>query len=96
MPMLFISGFIYDNLGRRAPIIWVFFIVAVMIAIYPFGGSVYPGLLLIRICLLNALDIQSTSPLLVDYVEQSTKGLAGGYIQAVVCLSAIIFSFGFL
>ncbi len=42
------------------------------------------------------VSVATISPLVVDYVDDTTKGLAGGYLQLTAGISALIYSFVYL
>ena len=96
LPLTLMSGIILDNCGRKVPISLLCFLAAAMLAILPYGGDLYPGLFVIRTLLMIGLEIIVVAPLLADYVDHSTKGLAGGYIQLALGVQTSIFSFVFL
>ena len=93
---MFVAGFVIDKCGRRATLSTCAFIAAAMLAILPFGHHLYPGLLLIKAVQFSALEVITISPLLTDYVEDKTKGMAGGYMQLTSALSSVLFAFGLL
>ena len=96
LPLVFLGGFVYDKMGRRYPMIVTIFIISVTVSLFPYGGSVYPGFFLIFVVNDIALEIFATSPILADYVEKSTKGIAGTYLQLGIGIGALVFSFGLL
>lgn len=96
LPLQLTSGIILDKCGRKVPIAVCCFLGSAAVAALPYGQGLYPGYFLIQVALRTSLQILSVSPLLADYVRDSTKGLAGSYslIAAGVCI--IIYSFVFL
>lgn len=63
--------------------------------LYPYSGSVYPWLFLVRICLAQGFTHLIINPLVNDYVTNSTKGIATAYGAVAGGLGAI-FSMLFL
>ena len=90
------SGYLQDIFGRKVIVVVSLFLQSITSAILPFGGSLYPGLFLIRIVQATSVAWCLTTPLLPDYVTDQSKGKAGGYYQLAANLGSLLFSFGLL
>jgi MFS family permease len=65
-------GIIFDTFGRRIPLVIGYMVCGACIILMPFGGSVYPGLLLLRIFISLGLIPSANTPLLPDYVMEES------------------------
>lgn len=87
----FFLGPIFDTFGRKVPIVLGFLLVALSIALIPMCRSLFPAFLILRTCISLGTVIGMNVPLLPDYVQKESMGLANGYIEVVIC-SAFIFA----
>ncbi len=87
---------LYDKYGLHLVTAFSTFTVALCVFLLPFGHSVFPGLLCIQTVLNSATIIALFSPMLVVYVADQSKGLAGSYSMIVGALTNILFNFGYL
>ena len=62
----------------------------------PFFSTMYPAFLIIRITLSLGTSIGLNVPLLPDYVQNGSMGLANGYCQVVITLAFIFSSSGLM
>ena len=69
-------GYVHDLFGRRLTIFFGFIIASIAMSIQPWISQVYPGLLILRILTTCALSGPTSSPLVADYVKNSSRGVA--------------------
>ena len=88
-------GSFHDLFGRRIMMLLGYALIGFGVFLYPYSGEVYPWLFLVRICLAQGLTQIIVNPLVNDYVQDATKGVATAYGAIFGGLGAI-FSMLFL
>lgn len=88
-------GSFHDLFGRRIMILTGYLFICFGLFLYPYSGSVYPWLFLVRLCLAQGFTHLIINPLVNDYVTDATKGVATAY-GAVAGGAGAIFSMLFL
>lgn len=96
--IVFISifGAFHDVIGRKLVCSIGFLLISISMFLYPFAGSVYPQLLLIRLIFSNGICAVVTQPLLADYVKHTSKGFCGGISALLSGLGALFAVFGLM
>lgn len=87
----FLMGVMIDTLGRKLPLIFGQLEAAAAIAAIPLFKKVYPWFFICRCMVSLGTAIAVNMPLLPDYVDKDSIGLANAYGQ-VIMSSALIFS----
>lgn len=82
-------GFIFDMFGRRKPMALAYFLASIGILMIPTHDRVYPWFLTSRL-LISLSTITVNCPLIADYIEESSQGLANGYFLMIVSLANIM------
>ena len=67
-----------------------------MTAAIPLGTALFPTYCVLRILISLSIVVSTNVPLLPDYVQKEHIGLAGAYIEIVVCFAYIFSSSGLL
>ena len=93
MVLAFFGRFIYDIWNYRTLIPLAAFAASLCVFLIPWGHSVYPGLLSIQFVLSFSLFLEGLSPMMVDYVQNKSKGLANSYNSIVSGIPYIMYSF---
>lgn len=96
MVLAFFGRFIYEIWNYRTLIPLTAFVATICVFLTPWGRSVYPGLLSIQFLLSFSLFLEGLNPMMVDYVQNRSKGLANSYNSIVASLPSIIYSFGYV
>ena len=73
-------GLIFDTVGRVLPIILGFLAIGFSIIAMPFFDKVYPTFLIFRIFISLGILPGLNCPLLPDYVQKESLGLANAYV----------------
>lgn len=91
-------GLISDLVGRRAVVCSGFALCSVSLFLFPHGGSVFPGLLLVRLLFAQggAALASMLTALLADVVAPSSLGLAAGMLGLASGTGALVAVFVFL
>jgi MFS family permease len=76
-----ILGVIFDTLGRKVPTVIGFVIAGLAILGTPWFTEVYPGFLCMRVMMSVGIIPGLNNPLLPDYVNQKSLGLANAYVR---------------
>ena len=71
-----IIGYMHDKIGRKWTLFLSTLVCSLAFFILPWVGSIYPGLLSLRVLLNFSLKGPLTAPLSADYVVASTRGKA--------------------
>ena len=93
----FVSGYIYDIVGRRITLFLSFSIGAVLIFFIPYTApNVFPGLFAIRILFQICMTAPACSPLVADYIHKDSIGKAAslvgvGYVVGEVLSMGVLF-----
>ena len=82
-------GVIFDKFGRRVPMAFAFLLSAVGMYIVPMFDEVYPWFLMSRI-LTSFSGITVNCPLIADYIDEGSQGLANGYFLMIVSVANIL------
>jgi len=75
----FVMGPVMDKVGRRVPIVCGLLVAGLMINLVTFGHEVYPTLLIMIIVLSMAAAPTECAPLINDYVQPKSFGVAQMY-----------------
>ena len=89
-------GIVFDTLGRKIPLFIGILVQAIVTAAIPLGTTLYPTFCILRILISVSTVVSLNVPLLPDYVQKEYIGLAGAYIEVVVCLAFIFSSSGLM
>lgn len=89
----FFGRFIYDTWSYRTLIPISAFTASLCVFLIPWGHSVYPGLLIIQFILTLSLFLENLNPMMVDYVQNKSKGLASSYNKIMSTLPKILYAF---
>ena len=76
----FIAGMVHDIVGTRLNIFVGLLLICAASVAMPFGSAPLPYLVFARAVLLLGMAPVLTNPLLVDYVEHDSQGVAGGWL----------------
>ena len=87
-------GVIFDTFGRKLPIIIGFFLAALSIGGIPLFKSLFPSYLILRSLISVGICIAGNAPLMPDYVQKESMGLANGYNEVVITCAFIFASSG--
>jgi MFS family permease len=79
--MNLILGVSMDIIGRKLLIIVGFLIVSICLGMMPFFHSVYPSFLMFKIFIGVGILPAAATPLLPDYIVESSRGLGEGYVR---------------
>ena len=71
-------GPIFDKFGRKIPIVIGFAVTAVAIGAIPLFKTLYPGYFVLRVLISLGTTIGLNAPLLPDYVDEGSIGIAYG------------------
>ena len=75
-------GMLFDTMGRKLPLVTGFLVAGLSILATPFlKHSIYPGFLMMRILMTLGVIPAVNTPLLPDYVESKSLGLANAYVR---------------
>ena len=89
----FFGRFVYDLWNYRTLIPLTAFTSLLCVILLPWGHSVYPGLLSIHFILSFSLFLEGLNPMMVDYVQNRSKGLAISYKLVMSNIPASLYSF---
>lgn len=84
-----ILGLIFDTVGRKTPTVIGFMVVGGSIAATPYFKEVYPGFLCMRILMSLGIIPGVNTPLLPDYIQERSLGLANAYVSTFYNTSTI-------
>lgn len=76
-----VLGVIFDTIGRKTPTVIGLIVAGTSIIGTPFFTEVYPGFLLMRIFMSLGIIPGVNTPLLPDYVQEKSLGLASAYVS---------------
>lgn len=76
-----VLGLLFDTMGRKTLTVLGFWLAGASIMATPYFKEVYPGFLTMRILMSIAIIPGVNTPLLPDYVHQSSLGLANAYVK---------------
>lgn len=71
-------GPIFDTFGRKIPIVIGFLMTGLAIGAIPLFDSLYPGYFILRVTISLGTTIGLNAPLMPDYVDPSSIGIAYG------------------
>jgi MFS family permease len=74
-----VMGPIFDTFGRKIPIVLGFIATGFVIIVIPMCNTIFPAFLILRCVLSLGASIGLNCPLLPDYVQNGSMGLANGY-----------------
>ena len=74
------TGVILDTFGRKVPVIIGFLISGAAIGAIPFFSTLYPAYCILRTLISAGTVIGLNIPLLPDYVQLESMGLANSYV----------------
>lgn len=92
----FFGRFFYEVWSYRTLIPMVMFVASASVFALPWGQSLYPGMLTIEFTLLFSLFVEGLNPMMVDYLQNRSKGLALSYNHIIACIATVTFSFGYI
>lgn len=87
-------GFVLDVLGRKIPIVIGTLAMGMATAAIPLFHEVWPSFFLLRVVMSLGAIITLNIPLLPDYVQPESMGLANAYVQVAIPLSYILSTTG--
>ena len=87
-------GVITDTLGRKVPLVLGFLIAGISLVLVPSFKELYPQFLVLRILLGLGTIVAVNIPLLPDYVQKQSMGLANAYISITILLANVSGSYG--
>ena len=90
----FVAGFLHDIIGPRVNIFMWFLIVSAGTAAIPFGSSPIPYLVFMRILVMIGIAPTMTNPLVIDYVERSSQGVANGWLFIALHIGVLVMNYG--
>jgi MFS family permease len=82
-------GFIFDMFGRRVPMSMAYSVAAIGLLMMPMFDKVYPWFLISRLCI-SFSTITVNCPMIADYIDEQSQGIANGYFLMIVALANII------
>lgn len=74
-------GMIFDTIGRKIPTVIGFIVAGLSIGATPFFKEVYPGFCVMRTLMSLGIIPGVNTPLLPDYVNEKSLGLANAYVS---------------
>ena len=74
-------GVIFDTVGRKLPTVIGFLVAGTAIIGTPWFTEVYPWFLVMRVMISLGILPGLNTPLLPDYVQQESLGLANAYVR---------------
>eukprot|EP00347_Sterkiella_histriomuscorum_P002032 403369737 len=83
-------GLLMDLMGRKYPIIIGLFISGISIVVIPYGTQIYPYLCIFKVLVAVGVLPAMNSPLIPDYIEKRSQGLANSYSNIVITFATII------
>jgi MFS family permease len=75
-------GLIFDTVGRKLPTVVGFLVAGTSILGTPWFTEVYPWFLIMRVMISVGIIPGLNNPLLPDYVQQGSLGLANAYVRS--------------
>ena len=81
-PILFsylFIGPVLDTFGRKWACVIAFLVIGVAFILVPITRTIFPGYMIERTLVALGTSIPMNIPLLPDYVDPSSMGLAGGF-----------------
>jgi MFS family permease len=76
-----------DTVGRRFPISIGMFIAGIFMFLIPFFRTIYPGFFICRAMVSIGTILLVNSPLLPDYVQLESLGLANGITACIMAIN---------
>jgi MFS family permease len=77
-------GIIFDTVGRKLPTVLGFLLAGTAIIGTPWFTEVYPWFLVMRVMISVGIIPGMNNPLLPDYVQHGSLGLANAYVRYVL------------
>ena len=96
-PILFsylFIGPVLDTFGRKWACVIAFLVIGVAFILVPITRTIFPGYMIERTLVALGTSIPMNIPLLPDYVDPSSMGLAGGFNQLSITLGFLMASSG--
>ena len=90
----FVIGVVIDTFGRKKPLVFSQVETAIAIAVIPLFKSVYPAFCICRCVLSLGTAMSLNMPLMPDYVDKKSIGLASAYNVIIMNLALIFASSG--
>eukprot|EP00347_Sterkiella_histriomuscorum_P013627 403363997 len=84
-----LAGSTHDLLGRKLTIFIGFTIACSAFVVQPWLSAVYPGILICRSIVQIGLSGPASTPLVADYVKQSSRGKASAYVGLLAGIGVI-------
>ena len=88
-------GLIFDTVGRKLPTVIGFLVAGTSILGTPWFTEVYPWFLVMRVMISVGIIPGANNPLLPDYVQQGSLGLATAYVRSAFLLIMDLAKFSF-
>jgi MFS family permease len=82
-------GFVFDGCGRRLPMGIAYAVAACGLLMMPMFTQVYPWFLMCRLFIAFS-TITVNCPLIADYIDEESQGLANGYFLMIVSVANIM------
>lgn len=89
-----VTGPLLDTVGRKIPVIIGYMVAGIAIFLIPCFTSIYPAFLILRTLICMGTVIGLNLPLLPDYVQKGSLGLANAYNEVVITIAFILASTG--
>ena len=89
-----LSGLLHDIFRTRVNILIGLLLSAAATAAMPFGSSPIPYLIFLRIIFLFGFAPVMTNPLLIDYVEHESRGIAQSWTHISTNLGFLVMNYG--
>lgn len=86
-----VMGVIVDTFGRKIPLLTGWLVAGIGFALVPMFKSLYPSFLIVRMLIYCGLIVGANIPLLPDYIQKESMGLATS-IGQTVATAAYLFS----
>ena len=89
-------GPIFDKFGRKVPLVISFIVTGLAIGAIPLFKTLYPGYFILRVLISLGTTIGLNAPLLPDYVDKNSVGVAFGQVEVLITISYFLTQFGLL
>lgn len=96
IPSHLLLGSLMDSVGRKWPTAIGLFISGFCMMMIPLGRSIYPTLCILRVLIALGILCSQNSPLLADYIQKPSQGLANSYSNIVITFSIILSTTGMI
>ena len=80
-------GPIFDTFGRKIPLVISFIVTGIAIGSIPLFKTLYPAYFVLRVLISLGTTIGLNAPLLPDYVDPGSIGIAYGQVEVLITLS---------